>query len=217
MYCGKCGAKNPEDASYCSACGAPLNKAAVPPTNDRESVPEKHLAGKRNRIIIIVAALASVLVLAIVLITVLGGGSYKSTIKKYIDATFEGDGTAVLALIPDEVVEAICDNYGLSREAVTEDYSSRLQLFIKGFDYEFEKWDYSFDILNVEDYSKKDLESLCEHYEAFYDLTIDAAKTVTIEFSIKANGEKKPANSFDMVVIKIGRSWYLEERSVPYL
>ena len=30
MFCGKCGTNNPESATFCKGCGAPLNPSAKP-------------------------------------------------------------------------------------------------------------------------------------------------------------------------------------------
>jgi hypothetical protein len=34
MYCGKCGAENPDDARFCGHCGAAINAGMPPPSAD---------------------------------------------------------------------------------------------------------------------------------------------------------------------------------------
>ncbi len=68
MFCGKCGAKNPDDAVVCGQCGAQIGTAKAPPA--RVTPPAPARGGKNYRLI----GIAAVAVIAVVLVIVLLSG-----------------------------------------------------------------------------------------------------------------------------------------------
>ena len=40
-FCGKCGAKNPDEATFCEACGAPLDKMVKAAPEQTKPAPKK--------------------------------------------------------------------------------------------------------------------------------------------------------------------------------
>ena len=72
MFCGKCGAKNLDDATFCRECGAPLNEGrGENAATATRVIPAQ--SSQRNRKIGIIAVAVVVVVAAIVLIALLGG------------------------------------------------------------------------------------------------------------------------------------------------
>ena len=101
MFCGKCGTQNPDTAAFCKKCGTRLNSQAKPTAKTTPRVPvktqsqskrpvpqNKRRQNKNTKKIAVVAIAAVVLILAFVLF---GGRSYKSTVKQYFNASFDGN------------------------------------------------------------------------------------------------------------------------------
>lgn len=110
MFCGKCGTQNTDAATFCKKCGTQLKEISksqmsntpetTPKTNvrrkpiDRRAIIQRR---RRNRKIIIAVGIIVILFLSFVL---LGGRSYKSTIKQYFNASFDGNAKKSLIFFP---------------------------------------------------------------------------------------------------------------------
>lgn len=206
MFCGKCGVKNADDATFCTGCGAKLNGGT----------PKKESSGDQNRKIgMIAVAVAAVAVIALV-IGLFGGRSYKATVDKFFEAQFAADAEAIFELLPEKVVSYALEEEGYDDdeldemiEEMDEDLQDELDYIER---YLGEGWTVSYEILTVEDVSGDDLDDLKDEYEDL-DVKVSAAKTVEIEMTIVA-GETETSNSMDVSVIKVGRSWYLDAASM---
>lgn len=93
-------------------------------------------------------------------------------------------------------------------------FTERLEDYLETVDDYYDNWNYSQKIAEVEDFSTKELKSLREDYEDEFDVKIKAAKTVTIDITITADDDTEVLNSFDVIVIKIGNSWYVDISSM---
>lgn len=209
MFCENCGAKIQEGGTFCAECGAPIRNVQ-PETPTTGTVQTKRQLSKRARIIAIsAAAIVVVAVLVIVLVSIFGGRGYKSTAEKFVEATFSADGKTMVSLIPDKVLKLACEEADMTKKEFTEYLTENLEDSIAYYDRYFDKWSYSYDIAEIEDYSSKALKSLKEDYEDEYDIDVKAAKTITVDITIRADGEKDE-ESLDIVVIKIGNTWYID-------
>ena len=208
MFCGKCGAKNQDNAEFCSNCGAKLNKA-VKPNTAAVSLPGKN---DKNRKVGIIAVAAAAVVIILLGIFLFGGRSYKATIKKYINATFDADGEELFSLIPDKMVDYMLEQDGYDRRDLDDIYDQiddELEDQIDSLDsYLGEGWKADYEILFAEDIKGDELDDIKDSYEDA-DVKVSAAKEVEVEFTVTMD-ETEITNSMDVSLIKVGRSWYLD-------
>lgn len=202
MFCGKCGAKNPDDAVVCGQCGERIGSAktpAVPAPPAPARVPAGR--GSKNHSFIGIAAVA---VIAVVLVIVLlSGGSkgYKTPVKQFIDGAMKGDVEAMINVIPEDALSSSFKN-DLN---IMAGYVER----IKRYSYGDVKIKHSISFTDAKDIKGDDLSDLKEDYLDYYDIKIKAAKDVYVNLSITVNGE---TSSQPMVipVVKIGGKWYID-------
>lgn len=208
MFCRSCGAQNKDDAAFCLSCGAPLSS-----TGAEASVPAVARQAKKPNVMVIgIAAVAVVVIVALVML--MGGRSEKDVIKKLVKGINKGDAKSIVALIPDEVIE----ESGMTKKKMTNNLEDSLDEMRDEFDDMYDKWSISYKILDSEDYSKKELKNLNERYEDYYDVDIDikAAKTMNVKLTAKLDDDTE-SNTVDLIVIKVGRSWYLDFASLSYM
>ncbi len=210
MYCGKCGTQNADGAAYCKGCGAPL--ATVQRDSAEAAAPYPVDVNQKNRTVGIVAV-AAVAALALILLLVLfSGRSYKSTISKLMDASFDADARAIMGLIPNEVVDAALADSGYDRRDINKLYDEMSEELEDALDdlewYYGDDWSYSYEITGAENLSSKELRKLKETYEE-YDVKVSAAKNVEVELTVRA-ADTEGSNTIEIPVIKVGLSWYLD-------
>lgn len=209
MFCGKCGTQNLNDARFCKECGAPLNNIPSTPTAS-ETIQANQSAGKRNRTIGIIAVAVVVLTVLIIAISLLRGRSYASTVNKFIEASLTADGKTIVSLVPDEVVKLVCEDEDMTKSEFTEYLTEELADALESYYSYFDEWNYSYKIIETEDYSSKALKLLKENYEDEFDVTIKAAKTVTVKVTITADEDNEVSNSLKIEVVQVGNSWYVD-------
>lgn len=156
-----------------------------------------------------IAAVAAVLAILLLGMAVFGGRSDKSTVKKFIDATFEADGKAMIALMPAKVVKGVCEEDDVTKKELTEILSTSLSKTLDTYDSYYDKWDYSYEITGTKDYSEEKMESVAENYEDGYGVKPKAGKRVSVTVTI-TSGKSESTASVDLRLIKIGNSWYVD-------
>lgn len=212
MFCGKCGTKNTDDATFCTGCGAKLNGEQVV----KNSTPVAINPNDKNRKVgMIAVAVVAVIVIALI-ISLFGGRSYKATVEKFINAQFDADAEAIVELIPEKMIAYALEEEGYDDDELDEfieEGNEELQDQLDYIErYLGEDWTVSHEILTVEDVTGDDLDDLKDDYKDI-DIKVSAAKTVEVELTVKA-GETETSNSLDISLIKVGRSWYLDLESM---
>lgn len=206
MYCGKCGAKNTDGAMYCANCGEKLNNRYTVQQGTFET--EISDNNKSRKVGIIVIAAAAVLCFVIIS-SIFGGRSYKSTVKKYINAQFKGDAKTIVKLIPNKIMDYTLEETGYKKGELIDEMEEEIQEQIDYLDeYLGDKWKISYEIVETEDIKGEDFRDLREDYEDL-DIKISAAKEVEVEFTLKAD-DTEFSNYIYVSLVKIGRSWYLD-------
>lgn len=224
MFCGNCGTQNPDNAAFCKKCGTQLNmqKRGSTPTVTQPSVkarpqPQQRrpVQKKSQRQDKRVGMIAMAVVVAIVLIAafaLFGGRSYKSTIKKYVNAQFDVDAAAIFSLIPDDMLDYMLDDDGYDRDDLDDlidEANEEIQDQIDSIErYLGEDWKVSYKIINIENVKGDDLKGLKKDYKKM-GVKVSAAKTAEVELTVKVC-ETESSNSIDVPLIKVGRSWYLD-------
>ena len=104
MFCPKCGTNNPENATFCAGCGAPLSsqKPAVPAAHAATAVKSTRSSGL-TVIICIIAAVVVVIALAVFAISRIffGSHSFRGEIG------FSNDGSLITASVSDDEITLI--------------------------------------------------------------------------------------------------------------
>ncbi len=207
MFCRNCGTQNQDGAGFCCSCGAPLSSGG--PAGGGAAAKAKNINVK---LIGIVAAVVVVLFVAFKLLFGGGGGPEKSA-TKFVDSIFEGDGKAIVNMIPDKVIEEIMDEEDMTKKEMIEELNDGLEYIKDDMDDMYDKWSVKCKVLDTEDFSKRELRNLADRYEDSYDIDVKAAKTVSVKATLKADGETD-SNTMDIVMIKVGGKWYLEYSSI---
>lgn len=210
MFCGKCGTKNEDNAEFCRNCGSKLKNSTtitMPIQDD-----------KNRKVGMIAVAVAAVLIILLG-IFLFGGRSYKSTIKKFVDAQFDGNAEALFDLMPEKMIDYAMEQDGYDSDELDDlidDANETLQEQIDSLDsYLGEGWKVSYEILDDEDIKSDDLDDIKEEYEDA-DIKVSAAKKVELEVTV-TSGETESSNSLDVSLIKVGRSWYVDVMSMGNL
>ncbi len=219
MFCGKCGAQNEDGASFCKECGAPLTADAPTPaqtpadqSGQNVTVGGTKLPVNRNQLIGIVAIAAVVIVAIIILIVnLVGGGGSQGVAEKYVNAMYKGDGKTVVNLMPKEFIEEMCDKNDMDKGEMIEDMNDTLELMIDALDDEYDNWSVSAKATKAKDLSDKKVKELEDRYDNSLDVDLDiqAAQEVTLEITVKADGEKE-TEKVKLTVIKVGGKWYMD-------
>lgn len=208
MFCGKCGAENADNAQFCKGCGAKLNEGQTPKSMIAVTVDGKN----KNRKIGMIAAAAGVVIVIALLVNLFGGRSYKKTVNKFMDATFNADAKTIMELVPDKIIDYALEEAGYDDDELDDlidEMNETSEDLIESLErYYGEDWSFSYEILDVENLTDRKLNSVKDDYEE-NGVKVSAAKTVEVEFTIKGD-DTDISNSVEVPVIKVGRSWYLD-------
>lgn len=210
MYCGKCGAKNEPGATFCGACGAPLDTTAV----DGEPVTGRGAAaaqsGGRNKRIGIAAVAVVAVVAAFGLFSLFGGGrSAEATAERSLDAMMEGDVDALVDLIPPKVMDLVRAAGYTEEEYVRElTGGGDLGMLASALDALGDSVSISYQAVETTDVSEDELSYLQEGYQDEFDMKVDEAKVVEMELRFEAFGQSE-TQTVEIPVIKTDGDWYL--------
>lgn len=206
MFCTKCGAQNDNGAKFCIKCGEKLENTAVAVRKTGSTEVLSLLQSNRK----LVAAVAGVLAVILLFSLVFGGRGWRKTADKFMDAFMDLDAKGMVELMPDKVLDMALEESGYSKNDLKfliselQDELDSAMAYVEMFgDY---KMDYK--ILGAEDVDPEDLLYLKEQYSEI-GVKISGAKEVEVEITIEVMGMSQ-TETVDLVVIKVGRSWYIE-------
>ena len=204
MFCRSCGAQNKDDATFCQSCGAPLSSAGGESAGTAGAV---HPAKKPN--IVLIGGAAIVVAVAVLLFVLLGGRSEKAVVKKLVNGVTKGNAKSIVALVPDKVIEEVCDIQDMTKKELTEDLDDELDDLLDNINDMYDKWKITYKITDTDDYSNKELKRLKESYDDNYDVKVKDAKKLSVKLTLEADGDKEKT-TVTVPVIKVGGSWYLD-------
>lgn len=209
-FCGKCGTMLNDDARVCGNCGENMSEDISVRNNGSK---KKGLNKK-----VIIAIVAVVLIgglITFISLTFFGGRAYEEVIKKYISASTENpDAYELMTLIPDEVLDKTIKDSGVSRREGIEETQDSLEQSIGYFDDYYDEWSIAYEIVNVDDSSKNEIEMLSDDCEDLFGFTVSDEKEITLELSVNTvvDGEKDTqTQDMKITVIKVNGDWYLWE------
>lgn len=219
MFCSSCGSKVGRDFRFCPQCGKSAGQgqeqADTPQTEpSRISSPDAPAKHKNNkRLVGIIAVALPVVLLLVATIVFLGGRSYQSVIRQYIDAAFDGDLVKVWKLLPDEMQDEVLDYLDIDDISDVEDAlgADLSDVFSYAWSEYGEDFKYSYEIAEERDFSKAEIRLLKSAMQAVgvEDIEIDAAKSLEIVLTIKPADGEEYQQTVSIDVAKIGRSWHL--------
>lgn len=233
-FCGKCGAPlgsadngygAPQQSAAGNAYGAPRQSAAAGnaygapyqpaapagyagnPRPARPAAPAG--SGKGKLIAIAVAALVVLGLLGCWIFGVFGGGSYEDVVDDFIEAIFDGDAKGVVDCLPDQVMDYLAEEEGVSKRELTEELQDGLDEI---FEYMPSGLKVSHKIVYTEDVYGEDLRDLKEEYEEI-GIRVTAAKCVEVEMIASYMGMSE-STEVELYVVEIGGSWYIDVESM---
>lgn len=140
------------------------------------------------------------------------GKSAKAVAEQFMDGLADADAEAMFDLLPDEVVEYIMEDEGMSKSDWNEqiDYLSESlkEMYEETEEYYGGKLKITYEITDEWDLEDEELEELQEDYEDV-DVKIKAAKVIEVEAVMNCGDYEEPT-TFELVVLKIGSNWYLD-------
>lgn len=213
MFCTKCGAQNDNRAKFCIKCGEKLESTGVTVTKSGPPALNGLLQDKRKLITVIAGALAVILLFSLVF----GGRGWKKTANKFMEAFTELDAKGMVEMMPDKLLEKALEEEGYSKKDLKfliEELQDELDSAM-GYMEMFGEYKLDYKVRGAEDVSKDDLADLKEMYSEL-GIKVSGAKEVEVEMTIEVMGMSQ-SESLELVVIKIGRSWYIEVESMGSL
>ncbi len=214
MFCGACGAKNPDGAAFCQSCGAPLREMQAEAVPQGGSAADSIQSSQRNKMIGIAAVAVAAIVVVFLAFNLLGGRGYESTVTKFLDASLDGDAETIISLLPDEMVDQALEELGYhpsDRDEAVEELNAALQSAAGSLKEALgDNLKVSYNVVSAEDLSASELLELRQSYSV-YDIDVDGAKEVDVEMTVTATAlDLSGTYTLTVPVVQVGRSWYLD-------
>ena len=214
MFCGACGAKNPDGAAFCQSCGAPLREMQAEAVPQGGSAADSIQSSQRNKMIGIAAVAAAAIVVVFLAFNLLGGRGYESTVTKFLDATLDGDAETIISLLPDKMVDQALEELGYhpsDRDQAVEELDAALRSAAGSLKEALgDNLKVSYNVVSAEDLSASKLLELRQSYSV-YDIDVDGAKEVDVEMTVTATAlDLSGTYTLTVPVVQVGRSWYLD-------
>lgn len=214
MFCGACGAKNPDGAAFCQSCGAPLREMQAEAVPQGGSAADSIQSSQRNKMIGIAAVAAAAIVVVFLAFNLLGGRGYESTVTKFLDASLDGDAETIISLLPDEMVDQALEELGYhpsDRDEAVEELNAALQSAAGSLKEALgDNLKVSYNVVSAEDLSASKLLELRQSYSV-YDIDVDGAKEVDVEMTVTDTAlDLSGTYTLTVPVVQVGRSWYLD-------
>ena len=214
MFCGACGAKNPDGAAFCQSCGAPLREMQAEAVPQGGSAADSIQSSQRNKMIGIAVVAAAAIVVVFLAFNLLGGRGYESTVTKFLDATLDGDAETIISLLPDKMVDQALEELGYhpsDRDQAVEELDAALQSAAGSLKEALgDNLKVSYNVVSAEDLSASELLELRQSYSV-YDIDVDGAKEVDVEMTVTATAlDLSGTYTLTVPVVQVGRSWYLD-------
>ncbi len=225
MFCGNCGAQNPDDARVCAMCGTPLETleteapaADAPEFSTFPETVQTAAAKKRNTAIGIgvVAAIALVVIIAIAAVVLTGKPAYVKTVEKYFSAVVKEDAKKLVSVLPPEYVEENLEDSFDDRQEMLEIMEENLADVVDGMEDQFgEKIKVKCKVRKDKELGTREVKNLKETYESYYDLDLDIKEARELKVRVTMSGtEDEDSANMEIIVMKIGGKWYLDVRNI---
>lgn len=218
MFCTKCGKEISDDSQFCIHCGAkqtPMVSVSID-RKIQKSGNNKKIANKK-----IIAVIAVIVFALVVVRPIVTGRSVEKTIDVFFDAINDGDGEKMLSVMPDEQVDYVVREAGVTKEEYINKINTALNELKTGkglgtlgesSSESINSISMNYDIVSETDYSEEELKQLNEKLKEKDIQDVKKAKKVKISIGAKINSaELKSAMSSELQMIKIKNKWYITD------
>ncbi len=218
MFCTKCGKEISDDSQFCIHCGAKQTPMVSVPIDRKiqKSGNNKKIANKK-----IIAVIAVIVFALVVVRPIVTGRSVEKTIDVFFDAINDGDGEKMLSVMPDEQVDYVVREAGVTKEEYINKINTALNELKTGkglgtlgesSSESINSISMNYDIVSETDYSEEELKQLNEKLKEKDIQDVKKAKKVKISIGAKINSaELKSAMSSELQMIKIKNKWYITD------
>lgn len=210
MFCTKCGAQNDNSARFCIKCGEKLESTAVTVTKANPTALANLTKDKRGLITVIAGVVAVIMLFSLIF----GGRGYKKTVSNFMDAFMDLDAKGMVEMMPDKVLDKVLEEQGYGKNDLKFLIAELQEELDDSMAYMgmFGELKMDYEILGAEDVPKEDQSFLREQYSEI-GVKISDVKVVEVEITVEVM-DMTQSETVEVVVIKIGRSWYIEMESL---
>ncbi len=224
-FCGNCGTELQDDAVFCTNCGVSIAPQVEETAVASESTPgDAAVAAVKKGAVafidkcktdkkflgILLGAVAGVIVI-IVALCLIFGGSYEKAIDKYIDATYYGDMDAALEMIPGDALDEMLDAYDMTKKEFKEQMKEEWESEEEDLEDEFGKnIKVSYKVIDEEEMDEDDLDDLKDMLKEMgvSKKSVSKAYEIEVEFTIEGDDDEDTVEE-DFTAVKIDGEWYL--------
>ncbi len=213
MFCGNCGANNPEGSTVCGSCGAALTAEPVSPASaDAPAAPAKK--GPDSKLIGIIAVAVAAVVVVLLLAMLLLGGSAKGNAVKFAKALTTGNAKTIVNSLPDkcvkemaedldydsksEMIKDLKDEMSDMKEDLEDDYGKGYKVTVKAVD-----------VVSYEKMDEDRYDDLKDRYEDDFELKLKDAKYVYVYAKIDGK-EGVDCDMNSILMVKVGGKWCVD-------
>lgn len=202
MFCKKCGSQIDDTIKFCPVCGTAVQKESEP-ESATQKIRGSILKHKASYTVILIAVIA----LFFLLRSCSSGNSYDSPIKTILTAMEEKNVSKILDAYPDEIIDKMEEESGMDINMMADAMGESMfdSLSENGASYSLD-----YQINSEQSLTLSEIEELHDKIlrRTEVDLDISEAKELKVTLIKEIAGEKK-YDGDTIIVIKIGRKWYM--------
>lgn len=202
MFCKKCGSQIDDTIKFCPVCGTEVQKESEP-ESATQKIRGSILKHKASYTVILIAVIA----LFFLLRSCSSGNSYDSPIKTILTAMEEKNVSKILDAYPDEIIDKMEEESGMDIKMMADAMGESMfdSLSENGASYSLD-----YQINSEQSLTLSEIEELHDKIlrRTEVDLDISEAKELKVTLIKEIAGEKKYDDD-TIIVIKIGRKWYM--------
>ena len=212
------------DSSSCNTCGsAQCEQKAPAETNGFAGKVNAFVAKLKNKdkkAIGITAGIVVVLILIVVLVICLSGGGPEKALDNYISVLYNGKVNKLEKLAPAEYWEYLEDKSDVSLSDAEEQMEELNKTLIRGLEDEYgSNIKISYKILEKDDVSSKDLDSMKDYIKSNYDIpkkSVTDAVELEVELTVRGDDDEETDES-TFYAVKVNGDWYICSSSGAFL
>ncbi|HBV52579.1 MAG TPA: hypothetical protein DEF06_09825 [Clostridiales bacterium] len=212
------------DSSSCNTCGsAQCEQKAPAETNGFAGKVNAFVAKLKNKdkkAIGITAGIVVVLILIVVLVICLSGGGPEKALDNYISVLYNGKVNKLEKLAPAEYWEYLEDESDVSLSDAEEQMEELNKTLIRGLEDEYgSNIKISYKILEKDDVSSKDLDSMKDYIKSNYDIpkkSVTDAVELEVEMTVRGDDDEETDES-TFYAVKVNGDWYICSSSGAFL
>lgn len=202
MFCKKCGAHIDDTIKFCPVCGTAVQKENVP-VSATQKIRGSILKHKASYTVILIAVIA----LFFLLHSCSSGNSYDSPIKTILTAMEEKNFSKVLDAFPDEIIDKLTEESGMDIKMMADAMGESM---FDSLSENGESYSLDYQINSEQNLTLSEIEELHDKIlrRTKVDLDISEAKELKVTLVKEVAGDKDYDDD-TIIVIKIGRKWYM--------